>query len=111
LLDAEKGFVAEKHSIQYVTSGRALLPEPQSTSSKQVVVMANPKFDGDLNPNTRMAKNDLPIEGSGVLRGTEKRDVEDLSFEDLGGTQWGRKAVAACRASVEVREFLAMPTE
>jgi hypothetical protein len=24
---------------------------------------------------------------------------------------WGRKAVAACRASVEVREFLAMPTE
>ncbi len=25
--------------------------------------------------------------------------------------EWGRKAVAACRASVEVREFLAMPTE
>ena len=24
---------------------------------------------------------------------------------------WGSKAVAACRASVEVREFLAMPTE
>jgi hypothetical protein len=24
---------------------------------------------------------------------------------------WGRKAVAACRASVEVREFHAMPTE
>jgi hypothetical protein len=24
---------------------------------------------------------------------------------------WGRKAVAACRASIEVREFLAMPTE
>ena len=24
---------------------------------------------------------------------------------------WGRKAVAACRASVEVREFLAMPAE
>jgi hypothetical protein len=24
---------------------------------------------------------------------------------------WGRKAVAACRASVEVREFLVMPTE
>jgi hypothetical protein len=25
--------------------------------------------------------------------------------------EWGRKAVAACRASVEVREFLARPTE
>ena len=24
---------------------------------------------------------------------------------------WGRKAVVACRASVEVREFLAIPTE
>ena len=24
---------------------------------------------------------------------------------------WGRKAVVACRASVEVREFLAMPSE
>lgn len=24
---------------------------------------------------------------------------------------WERKAVVACRASVEVREFLAMPTE
>jgi len=24
---------------------------------------------------------------------------------------WGRKAVVACRASVEVREFLAMPTD
>jgi len=24
---------------------------------------------------------------------------------------WGRKAVVACRAPVEVREFLVMPTE
>jgi hypothetical protein len=28
-----------------------------------------------------------------------------------GAVAWGRKAVAACRASIEVREFLAMPTE
>jgi hypothetical protein len=25
--------------------------------------------------------------------------------------EWGRRAVAACRASVEIREFLAMPTD
>jgi tetratricopeptide (TPR) repeat protein len=87
LLDPEKGFVAEKYSIQYVTSGRDLLREPQPTLSKQVIVMANPKFDGDLNPSTQIAKSDLPIDGPGVLRGTEKRDVEDMSFEDLGGTQ------------------------
>src|SRR5271157_3553595 len=87
LLDAGKGFVAEKYSIQYVTSGRDLLREPQPTLTKQVIVMANPKFKGDLNPNTQMAKSDLPIEGSGVLRGTEKRDFEDMKFEDLAGTQ------------------------
>src|SRR5271165_2402677 len=87
LLDAGKGFVAEKYSIQYVTSGRDLLREPQPTLTKQVIVMANPKFKGDLNPNTQMANSDLPIEGSGVLRGTEKRDFEDMKFEDLAGTQ------------------------
>ena len=48
LLDPEKGFVAEKYSIQYVTSGRDLLREPQPTQSKQVIVMANPKFDRDI---------------------------------------------------------------
>ena len=48
LLDPEKGFVAEKYSIQYVTSGRDLLREPQPTLSKQVIVMANPKFDRDI---------------------------------------------------------------
>src|SRR5580704_5578283 len=118
LLDAEKGFVAEKYSIQYVTSGRDLLREPQSTSSKQVIVMANPKFDGDLNPNIQMAKSELPIEGSGVLRGTEKRDVEDLSFEDLGGTQqesdqligqfkrWGWTAKSLTRAKVTKQALL-----
>ena len=48
LLDPEKGFVAEKYSIQYVTSGRDLLREPQPTSSKQVIVMANPKFETEI---------------------------------------------------------------
>ena len=83
LLDPEKGFVAEKYSIQYVTSGRDLLREPQPTQSKQVVVMANPKFDREI----QLASVDLPAERSGILRGAEKRDVEDLSFEALGGTQ------------------------
>ena len=35
-----------------------------------------------------------------------------LEAADMDETlAWGRKAVVACRASVEVREFLAMPTE
>jgi CHAT domain-containing protein len=66
-----------------MTSGRDLLREPQQTSSKQVIVMANPKFDREI----KLASLDVPTQGSGVLRGAEKRDVEDLSFEELRGTQ------------------------
>jgi CHAT domain-containing protein len=83
LLNPEKGFVAEKYSIHYVTSGRDLLREPKPTQNKQVLVMANPKFDMDI----QLASSDLPTEGSGILRGAEKRDVEDLNFEELAGTQ------------------------
>jgi tetratricopeptide (TPR) repeat protein len=85
LLDGDKHFVAEKYSIRYVASGRDLLREIKPTQNHQVVVLANPKFDRDL--HTQIAKSDLPTEGSGVLRGTEKRDFEDMRFENLGGTQ------------------------
>ena len=85
LLDGDKRFVAEKYSIRYVASGRDLLRELKPTQNHQVVVLANPKFDRNL--NAQIAKSDLPTEGSGVLRGTEKRDFEDMSFGDLGGTQ------------------------
>ena len=85
LVDGDKRFVAEKYSIRYVASGRDLLRELKPTQNHQVVVLANPKFDRNL--NAQIAKSDLPTEGSGVLRGTEKRDFEDMSFGDLGGTQ------------------------
>jgi len=65
LLNPDKGFVAEKYSIQYVTSGRDLLREPQPTQNKQVLVMANPKFDTDI----QLASSDVPTEGAGILRG------------------------------------------
>src|SRR5271157_4337589 len=85
LLDGDKRFVTEKYSIRYVASGRDLLRELKPTQNHQVVVLANPKFD--RSSNAQIAKSDLPTEGSGVLRGTEKRDFEDMSFGDLGGTQ------------------------
>jgi CHAT domain-containing protein/Flp pilus assembly protein TadD len=114
LLDQAKGFVAEKYSIQYVTSGRDLLRESQPTQSKQVIVMANPKFDREM----QLASLDPPAEGSGVLRGPEKRDVEDLSFEELGGTQkesaqllpkfehWGWQARSLSGSDVNKRALL-----
>jgi tetratricopeptide (TPR) repeat protein len=83
LLDPEQRFVAEKYSINYVTSGRDLLRVPQPALSKQVIVMADPKFNRQI----PLANHDLPSEDSGMLRGTEKRDIEDLVFEELGGTR------------------------
>jgi CHAT domain-containing protein len=83
LLDPKKRFVAEKFSIQYVTSGRDLLREPKTLQDKQVIVMANPKFDTDI----QLASADLNAKDSGILRGAEKRDIENLSFEALEGTE------------------------
>ena len=83
LLDPEQRFVAEKYSINYVTSGRDLLRVPQPALSKQVIIMADPKFNREI----PLANHDLPSEDSGMLRGTEKRDIEDLVFEELGGTR------------------------
>jgi CHAT domain-containing protein len=83
LLDPEKAFVAEKYTIQYVTSGRDLLREPEPMQNRHVIVMADPKFDTDIQP----ASANLPVEGTGILRGAEKRDLEDLTFERLEGTQ------------------------
>ncbi|MBV8414285.1 MAG: CHAT domain-containing protein, partial [Verrucomicrobia bacterium] len=85
LLDEQKHFVAEKYSIQYSASGRDLLREASPSQNRQVMVFANPRFDKDL--SIQIAKSDLPSEGSGALRGTEKRDFEDLSFQELTGTQ------------------------
>jgi tetratricopeptide (TPR) repeat protein len=83
LLDPHEAFVAEKYSIQYATSGRDLLRVTQPNSSQQVIVMANPNFDSDFQP----ASLNLPLGGSSVLRGAEKRDFEDLSFQELPGSQ------------------------
>jgi tetratricopeptide (TPR) repeat protein len=87
LLDPDKLFVGEKYSIRYVASGRDLLRERQPSQSKQVIVMANPKFGKDLRGSDQVASTEPPTEGSGVLRGTEKREIQDLRFDEIGGTQ------------------------
>ena len=114
LLGPERRFVAEKYLIRYVTSGRDLLREPQPALSRRVIVMANPKFDTGI----QLASIDPPSEGSGALRGTEKRDFEELSFEELEGTQkesaelmpkfaqWGWQASSLTGSDVSKRALL-----
>ena len=87
LLDREKHFVAEKYSIQYVASGRDLVREVQPPKDHRVVILANPEFDKELAMTAEVAKSDLPTESSGVLRGLGKREIAELSFLDLAGTQ------------------------
>jgi len=116
LLDPEMDFVAEKYLIQYVTSGRDLLRGTQQASGKQVVMMADPKF----NTYIRLASIDPPSQGSTLTRGAEKREIEDLSFEKLEGTQqecaqlmpkfehWGWQVRSLTGSDVNKHALLAM---
>jgi len=87
LLTKDKQFLAEKYDVQYVASGRDLLRELKPSTAKEVVLFANPDFG--LSSTTMLAKadNDSSGAGSTLIRGTEKRDIEDWSFENLAGTQ------------------------
>src|SRR5271166_1764485 len=82
LLTKDKQFLAQTYGVQYVASGRDLLREPKPSTAKEVVLFANPDFE--LASTAMLAKAD---NGSGSMRGSEKRDVEDWSFESLTGTQ------------------------
>ena len=86
LLTKDKQFLAEKYDVQYVSSGRDLLREPKQSTAKDVVLFANPDFG--LASAAMLAKADnVSDPGSKSIRGSEKRDVEDWSFESLDGTQ------------------------
>src|SRR5271166_5899958 len=86
LLTKDKQFLAEKYTIQYVASGRDLLRELKPSTAREVVLFANPDFG--LTPAAMLAKADNVSDAvSKSIRGSEKRDVEDWSFESLDGTQ------------------------
>jgi tetratricopeptide (TPR) repeat protein len=86
LLTKDKQFLAQTYSVQYVASGRDLLREPKPSIAREVVLFANPDFG--LASGAMLAKvDDGSDPGSKSIRGSEKRDVEDWSFESLDGTQ------------------------
>src|SRR5271165_2389450 len=82
LLTKDKQFLAQTYDLQYVASGRDLLRELKPSTGKDVVLFANPDFD--LSSTAMLAKAD---NGPGPIRGSEKRDIEDWSFESLTSTQ------------------------
>jgi CHAT domain-containing protein len=66
-------------------SGRDLLRERKPSIAKEAVLFANPDFN--LGSTPMLAKAEQRSGAAGSIRGGEKRDIEDWSFEDLEGTQ------------------------
>ena len=87
LLTKDKQFLAQTYDVQYVASGRDLLRELGPPIARKVVLFANPDFDLASTPMLAKADNGSSEPGSKSIRGSEKRDVEDWSFESLTGTQ------------------------
>jgi tetratricopeptide (TPR) repeat protein len=87
LLDEEKRFIAEKYSVQYVASGRDLLRELKPLRAREVVLFANPDFGLGSTPMLANTNNGSSRADSTLIRGSEKREIEDWHFESLTGTQ------------------------
>jgi len=61
--------------------------ELKPSTAREVVLFANPDFDLASAPLLAKADNSSSDPGSKSIRGSEKRDIEDWSFESLTGTQ------------------------
>jgi tetratricopeptide (TPR) repeat protein len=81
LLTKHKQFLAQEYDVQYVTSGRDLLREVKPSTSKEVVLFANPDFDLISAPMLAKADHGSSDPSSKSIRGSEKRDIEDWNFE------------------------------
>ena len=87
LLTKDKQFLAQTYHVQYVASGRDLLREPKPSTAREVVLFANPDFGLASTPILAQEGKSSSAPGSKSIRGSEKRDIEDWSFESLTGTQ------------------------
>ena len=87
LLTKDQQFLAQTFNIQYAASGRDLLREIKPPLAKEVVLFANPDFDLDSTSMFAKTEDHLTYASSKLVRGSEKREIEDWSFESLTGTQ------------------------
>ena len=92
LLDGDKRFVTEKSRSGTWRAG--VICCVNSSQLKITTSLCWPTRKFDRSSNAQIAKSDLPIEGSGVLRGTEKRDFEDMeALETLGRHATGERSI------------------
>jgi tetratricopeptide (TPR) repeat protein len=85
LLDREKQFLAQTYTVQYVTSGRDLIRQVNPSAAKAVVLFANPDFN--LGSTPMLANAGERSADAVLIRGNERRQIEDWSFGSLDGTQ------------------------
>jgi tetratricopeptide (TPR) repeat protein len=81
LLDSEERFLAEKYTVQYAASGRDLLRDVKPATSTAAIVFANPDFTLSSSQTIAKADGKSSSATAGTMRGSEKRDIEHLSFE------------------------------
>jgi CHAT domain-containing protein/Tfp pilus assembly protein PilF len=87
LLDPKERFLAETYTVQYVASGRDLLRDVRPATGTAAIVFGNPDFILRPSRSTAQADDNSLSVTAGTLRGTERRDMEDLAFGPLEGTQ------------------------
>jgi CHAT domain-containing protein len=87
LLSNDKHFLAEKYRVQYVASGRDLLRQVTPSMGKDVVLFANPDFALAPTPMLTQTNNGYSDPGSKPIRGSERADIAEWSFNSLDGTQ------------------------
>ena len=90
LLTKDKQFLDQTYDVQYVASGRDLLRELKPSTVKEVVLFANPDFGLASTAILAKGEDHSPYGTSKSIRGAEKREIEDWSFESLEGTQQER---------------------
>jgi len=83
LLTKDQQFLAQTYDVQYVASGRDLLRESTPSTTKEVVLFANPDFKLGSTVLLAKADNGSSDPGPKRMRGSEKREIEDWSFESL----------------------------
>jgi CHAT domain-containing protein len=80
LLSPADEFLAQKHSVRYVASGRDLLLEQQTNPNREIAIYGHPDYRGDGS-----LTNDMPL--LLAKRSLREQDLEGWRFDPLPGSE------------------------